>query len=114
MTLDETILAEAKELRGSLVDLESQTAHARIDYQTAIKRLHAAGGSLREIAEALELPPQRVHQIGGGGPGAGAGAQPWMRRGPWRRRPRGSGRRYFMARFDDAAREVIVDAQKEA
>ena len=55
MTLDEHILAEAKEVRQHLVDLESQTAHARVDYHHAIKKLHAAGGSLREIAEALEL-----------------------------------------------------------
>ena len=63
MTLDEQILAEAKEVRQHLVDLETQTAHARVDYHAAIKKLHAAGGSLREIAEALELSHQRVHQI---------------------------------------------------
>ena len=63
MTLDEQVLAEAREVRQRLVDLESQTAHARVDYPHAIKKLHAAGGSLREIAEALELSHQRVHQI---------------------------------------------------
>jgi len=36
---------------------------ARIDLHHAIRRLHAAGGSLREIAEALGLSHQRVHQI---------------------------------------------------
>jgi hypothetical protein len=36
---------------------------ARADYHLAIRRLHAAGGSLREIAEALRLSHQRVHQI---------------------------------------------------
>ena len=73
MTLDEQILAEAKEARQRLVDLESQTAHLRVDYQHAIKKLHAAGGSLREIAEALELSHQRVHQIveGPAGPPGG-------------------------------------------
>ena len=63
MTLDEQVLAEAKEARQRLVDLESQTAHVRVDYHHAIKKLHAAGGSLREIADALELSHQRVHQI---------------------------------------------------
>ena len=63
MTLDEQVLAEARDVRQRLVDLESQTAHARVDYHHAIKKLHAAGGSLREIAEALELSHQRVHQI---------------------------------------------------
>ena len=68
MTLDEKVLDQAREARQRLVDLESQTAHARIDYHHAIKKLHAAGGSLREIAEALELSHQRVHQIVEGTP----------------------------------------------
>jgi hypothetical protein len=117
MTLDEQILAEAKEMRQHLVDLESQTAHARVDYHHAIKKLHAAGGSLREIADALELSHQRVHQIVDG-PAGPPGPQPWMRGGGRRmhgRRHRGGrGRQHFIARFDDGAREVMVDAQKEA
>jgi hypothetical protein len=36
---------------------------AKVAYHQAIRRLHAAGGSLREIAEALGLSHQRVHQI---------------------------------------------------
>jgi hypothetical protein len=115
MTLDEQILAEAKEVRQHLVDLESQTAHARVDYHHAIKNLHAAGGSLREIADALELSHQRVHQIVDG-PAGPPGPQPWMR-GGWkhgRRHRGGRNRQYFVARFDDGAREVMVEAQKEA
>ena len=76
MTLDEQILAEAKEVRQHLVDLESQTAHARVDYHHAIKKLHAAGGSLREIADALELSHQRVHQIVDGSAGPARRAPP--------------------------------------
>ncbi len=115
MTLDEKVLAEAREVRGHLVDLESQTAHARVDYHHAIKKLHAAGGSLREIAEALELSHQRVHQIVDD-----AGSEPAGRLPPWagRRskhgRQRGRGRGALRGRFDDAAREVMVQAQKEA
>src|SRR6266566_1512547 len=71
MTLDEKVLAEAKDVRARLVELETQTAHTRVDYHHAIKKLHAAGGSLREIAEALELSHQRVHQVGEGG-------EPWL------------------------------------
>src|SRR6185503_12261846 len=97
MTLDEQVLAEAREVRQRLVDLESETAHARVDYHHAIKKLHAAGGSLREIAEALELSHQRVHQIvegPGGMPGPSFG-----RRRFGHRRHGGRGREFFMARF---------------
>src|SRR5439155_8802261 len=113
MTLDEQVLAEAREVRQRLVDLESQTAHARVDYHHAIKKLHAAGGSLREIAEALELSHQRVHQIVEG-PAGLPGPPPWAARRWKHGRHRGRGRRSFVAHFDDAAREVMVDAQKEA
>ena len=111
MTLDEQILAEAREVRQRLVDLESQTAHARVDYHHAIKKLHAAGGSLREIAEALELSHQRVHQIVEGP--AGMPMPPFSRRG-WKHGRRGRYRKFFMGRFDDGAKEVMVQAQKEA
>jgi len=109
MTLDEQILAEAREVRQRLIDLETQTAHARVDYHHAIKKLHAAGGSLREIAEALELSHQRVHQIVEGHPVA-----PSVRRSWGHGRRRGRGREFFMARFDDGAKDVMVQAQKEA
>jgi hypothetical protein len=112
MTLDEQILAEAKEVRQHLVGLESQTAHARVDYHHAIKKLHAAGGSLREIADALELSHQRVHQIVDG-PAGPAGGPPWGGR-RWRRGHRGGHRRFFIARFDDEARTLLVEAQQEA
>jgi ClpX C4-type zinc finger len=36
---------------------------AKVDYHQAIRRLHAAGGSLREIAQALRMSHQRVHQL---------------------------------------------------
>jgi hypothetical protein len=111
MTLDEQVLAEAKEARQRLVDLESQTAHVRVDYQHAIKKLHAAGGSLREIADALELSHQRVHQIVDGP----AGPPGWRAQPRWKRGRHVRGRkRDFIARFDDGAREVMVGAQKEA
>ena len=53
---------------------------AKVDYHQAIRRLHAAGGSLREIAEALRLSHQRVHQI------VDEAAEP-TRRWRWRREP---------------------------
>ena len=111
MTLDEKVLDEARDARQRLVDLESQTAHARVDYHHAIKKLHAAGGSLREIAEALELSHQRVHQIVEGVPPS-AGVQ-WVGRGRHRRRGK-LHRGAFLVRFDAAARQVMVEAQGEA
>src|SRR5439155_12476850 len=99
MTLDEQVLAEAREVRQRLVDLETQTAHVRVDYHHAIKKLHAAGGSLREIAEALELSHQRVHQIVEGPVGIPMppGGRGWMHG----RRRGGRHRALFIARFDD-------------
>jgi hypothetical protein len=110
MTLDEQLLEEARQTRQRLVDLESQTAHARVDYHHAIKKLHVAGGSLREIAEVLDLSHQRVHQIVEGS-ATGPPVEVWGGR-RWKRRRHGRGA--FFARFDTAAREAMVQAQKEA
>jgi hypothetical protein len=112
MTLDEQVLEHARQARQRLVDLESQTAHARVDYHHAIKKLHAAGGSLREIAEVLDLSHQRVHQIVEGPASPPPPMEVWGGR-RWKRRRHG-GRGPFFVRFDDAAREVMVQAQKEA
>jgi hypothetical protein len=109
MTLDEQVLEEAKEIRQRLVELESQTGHARIDYHHAIKKLHAAGGSLREIAEALELSHQRVHQIVEGATFP-AFPPPWA----FGRRGHRGRRQPFLIRFDPAARGVVMKAQQEA
>lgn len=61
--LDEVILREAREARDRLIGLEREADLARVSYQHAIRRLHAGGASLREIADALGLSYQRVHQI---------------------------------------------------
>jgi len=68
MTLDEQLLNEAKDVRGRLLDLQHEVDRARVDYQHVIRRLHANGGSMREIAEELGLSHQRVHQIVDAGP----------------------------------------------
>jgi hypothetical protein len=49
--------------RDRLLDLQHETERARVDYHDSIRRLHAAGGSLREIADNLALSHQRIHQI---------------------------------------------------
>jgi hypothetical protein len=79
MGLDQELVREAERAREQLAVSQHAAERARADYQLAIRRLHAAGGSLREIAAALRLSHQRVHQI------VEEGAQPTRRR--WRRRP---------------------------
>jgi ClpX C4-type zinc finger len=63
MGLDPELVRKAEAARERLVELQHATERAKADYHHAIRRLHAAGGSLREIAEALGLSHQRVHQI---------------------------------------------------
>jgi hypothetical protein len=63
MTLDKDTLTSAEQARDHLLELQHSAEVARVDYHHTIRKLHAAGGSLREIAEALGLSHQRVHQI---------------------------------------------------
>jgi Clp amino terminal domain, pathogenicity island component len=105
MTLDENILTEARELRSRLLELQHDADRAKLDYHHAIRRLHAAGGSMREIAEVLDLSHQRVHQIV-------EGDQPVGERMGWGRR--GSRHRRGIGRFTRVARQVVMRSQKEA
>jgi ATP-dependent Clp protease ATP-binding subunit ClpA len=114
VALDEQILQEAKAAREALLEVERQQEHAKVDYHHAIRRLHAAGGSLREIAEALGLSHQRVHQI----VGEQAAGPPFMT--PVATHPElqrilrvGRGKRRTV-QFDVAARGEILRAQDEA
>jgi hypothetical protein len=63
MTLDEPMLEKARAQAAHVEEAERQALLARADYHAAVRRLHLAGGSLREIAEALGLSHQRVQQI---------------------------------------------------
>jgi ClpX C4-type zinc finger len=63
MGLDPALVREAEAARLRLLELQHAAERARADYHHAIRRLHAAGGSLRDIAEAFRLSHQRVHQI---------------------------------------------------
>ena len=63
MRLDKELVREAARAKEELAVAEHGAYRAKIHYHQAIRRLHAAGGSLREIAEALRLSHQRVHQI---------------------------------------------------
>ncbi len=100
--LDTAILGEARESRDRLLELQRDLEKARADYNHAIRRLHAEGGSLREIAEDLGLSHQRVHQIVEGGEGGP------RRGGPGRRSSWG------FERFTRRARRIVALAQEEA
>ncbi len=75
MALHQELLDDARAAEARLIDAERATDIARADFHHAVRRLQLSGGSLREIAEALGLSHQRVHQIV---EGAG-GARPWRR-----------------------------------
>jgi hypothetical protein len=63
MSLDEHVLRDVEAARTRLEVLEDEAYEARAAFHAAIRRLHAAGGSMREIATALGMSHQRVHQI---------------------------------------------------
>jgi len=79
MVLSPELLEKAKAAATRLTDAERQALLTRADYHTAVRRLHLAGASLREIAQALSLSHQRVQQIVNGAGGS------WWRR-VWRTR----------------------------
>jgi hypothetical protein len=100
--LDPTLLGEARTTRDRLLALQHDLERVRADYNDVVRRLHAAGGSLREIAENLGLSHQRVHQIVEGG------EVPPVRGG------RGPRFAWAFERFTRRARQVVVLAQEEA
>jgi ClpX C4-type zinc finger len=63
MGLDPELVREAERAKEHLAVAQHAAYRAKVDYHQAVRRLHAAGGSLREIAEALHMSHQRVHQI---------------------------------------------------
>ena len=73
------LLNRARSARADLDEADRSALLARAEYHTAVRRLHLAGGSVREVAEALSLSHQRVQQIVQGAGGT------WWRR-IWRTR----------------------------
>ena len=63
MPLPQELLEKARTAGADLAEAERQLLTIRGEYHTAIRRLHLAGASLREIAEMLSLSHQRVQQI---------------------------------------------------
>ena len=63
MPLDAQLLEQAKAAESRVIDADHAAEVSRADYHQAVRRLQLAGASLREIADALGLSHQRVHQI---------------------------------------------------
>ncbi len=63
MTLDPEVLSAAQAARERVLQRQHELERARADLNHEIRRLHAAGGSMREISEQLGVSHQRVHQI---------------------------------------------------
>lgn len=79
MAINENLLRDARAAGARLAGAEREVQLARAAYHAVIRRMHLAGGSLREIAEVLGLSHQRVQQMV-----QGAGGSWWQR--IWRNR----------------------------
>jgi ClpX C4-type zinc finger len=63
MTLNDALLKRAIGARERLDQLGRETDRAKSEFCEAVQQLHASGASLREIADALGLSHQRIHQL---------------------------------------------------
>jgi hypothetical protein len=63
MVISPELLEKARSAGRQLDEAERQALLARAEYHTTVRRLHLAGASLREIAQALSISHQRVQQI---------------------------------------------------
>jgi Clp amino terminal domain, pathogenicity island component len=109
VTLDEAILTQARTARDRFLELQHESERAQADFRDAVRRLHAAGGSMREIGEGLGLSHQRVHQIVEEFAPSGRPEGRWA---PVHRARRAV--REAFTRFAADARKVVADAQEEA
>jgi hypothetical protein len=75
--MDEELLAAARQAQEQLVEANHAAEVAKAQFHRAVRRLHLSGASLRELAAALHLSHQRIHQI----VETAGGARRWGRRG---------------------------------
>jgi hypothetical protein len=69
VAIDAEMLAAALAAGARLADAERAADIARADFHHAVRRMHLAGDSLPEIADALGLSYERAHQIAEGADG---------------------------------------------
>jgi hypothetical protein len=77
MAIDRNLLAETSAAADRVSELEERLGVAKSEYRRAVRHLHLAGASMREVADALGVSYQRVHQIIEDG-----GVRRWRRRRP--------------------------------
>jgi hypothetical protein len=70
--VDAALLLEARAARDRLAELQAEAEERRAEFHQSVRRLHSAGMSMRDVAEALGMSHQRVHQIIRGGKGMAA------------------------------------------
>ena len=75
--MDERLLAAARQAHEQLIEADHAAEVAKAQFHRAVRRLHLSGASLRELAAALNLSHQRVHQI----VETAGGGRRWGRRG---------------------------------
>lgn len=68
MILDPELLRETEGIRNRLREAEDSLNAVRGEFERSVRRLYIEGGSMREIANALGISHQRVHQLAGGKP----------------------------------------------
>lgn len=101
MTVDEILLAEAVAAAARVTELEDQLAGAKSKYRRSVRRLHLAGASMREAAQALGVSHQRIHQIVDDG-----GVRRWRRRR--RQEPSDQRRCSFCSREQRQVRKLVA------
>ena len=116
MTLDEQVLAEAKEIRGSASSTSRARQRTRGSTTTTRSRSSTPPAARCARSPRRSSSPTSASTRSSRARRGVPGPPPWVPRGGWRRHRgrHGSNRKYFVARFDDGAREVMVEAQKEA
>ena len=92
------LLNKARFASAKLAEAERQVQTIRTEYHSIVRRMHLAGGSLREIAQALELSHQRVQQMVGG-----AGGTWWQR--VWRSR---NAKRNLVCTFCERSQDAVA------